>query len=193
MFLYLDFRMAFDTVSHSVSSGPEEGWLKWLDCLVVWTGWITGLRSTAQRSFVRRLKVEHSVKWYWGWCSVSSQRTSIIRQCSSIREGVNMLKDMLGSWFGWQKSHAVWQEVQNSQLCWEKSWELVACAEPEPTVSSQHNLYARLRQENMATRLREMIILFMLLRLQLQYCVWFWALWFQKDGKKLSRRGYKDG
>lgn len=70
---------------------------------------------------------------------------------------------------------------------------IVACAEPEPTVSSQHNLYARLRQENMATRLREMIILFMLLRLQLQYCVWFWALWFQKDGKKLSRRGYKDG
>lgn len=93
MFLYLDFRMAFDTVSHSVSSGPEEGWLKWLDCLVVWTGWITGLRWIAQCSFVRRLKVEYSVKWYWGWCSVSLQRTPIIRQCSSIREGVNMLKD----------------------------------------------------------------------------------------------------
>lgn len=115
------------------SSGPEEVRVKWMDYLVVWTGWITGHKSVALCSFVRWLKAEYSVRWYWGWCPVSSQMTLVIRQCYFRSEGVNMLKDGAlvqdladKNLTQLDKKCQVLHLMQNNpmQLCWENTWEL---------------------------------------------------------------------
>lgn len=140
------------------SFGPEKVWVKWMDCLVAWTGWITGLKSIAQCSFVRWLKVEYSVRWYQVWCLVSllniiftSIRWPWLLNSVSLW-GRELICWKIEPWFKiWLTETScslIKRSAELSALLREILGVTVACAECEPTVSLQHkyiSLFARLQ------------------------------------------------